>query len=140
MNRKKSLGTGSVSLILIFCVLCLTIFALLTLSSARSENMLTEKLAGSASNFYAADVAAAEAMAGLENELSKGSRPDSIQTLEMSYTEKNGQLFISYLSPIDENRAIAVLLKYSGEIEILQWQEVPTSDWEPDENLPVLFS
>lgn len=141
MNGRKTLGIGSVSLILIFCVLCLTVFALLTLSSARSEYGLAEKLAQSTERFYDADKRAALALAEAEASLSAGEAPSEAQGLELACREKGEAFEISFFSPIDENRSISVLALYrDGKTEILEWREINTGAWTPDEDLDVLYS
>ena len=47
--------SGAVSLIMIFCVLCLSVFAVLTLSTAVGEKKLTDLTAERAQDWYAAD-------------------------------------------------------------------------------------
>ncbi len=139
MNRRKSLGVGSVSLILIFCVLCLTIFTLLTLSSARSEMALTEKLAYSVENYYSADTRAQLVLYRLEQLISEDTRPEEIDGLEISYEENNGETTVNFLSPIDEQRSIAVEIQFAGgSAEVLRWQETENALWSPDDHLPVM--
>lgn len=141
MNGRKSLGIGSVSLILVFCVLCLTVFALLTLSCARTEYNLAEKLAQSTESYYTADTRAALALADAEAALGLGESPNTAQGLEIACRQGEGAFEVSFLSPIDENRAISVLALYrDGETEILEWREISTGDWTPDEGLDVLYS
>ena len=60
---KRSGGvSGAVSLVMIFCVLCLAVFAVLTLSTAVREQGLAELTAQRAREYYEAD---AEAVAAL---------------------------------------------------------------------------
>ncbi len=140
MTRRKSLGVGSVSLILIFCVLCLTIFSLLTLSFARSENALTQKLADSVQNYYAADMKATQAMAELEQTLSSGEQPAIAAGLEMNYSQTDRGLLVSFLSQIDRQRSIAVTVVYlDGSFDILRWQETENAHWSPDNTIPVII-
>ena len=140
MTRRKSLGVGSVSLILIFCVLCLTIFSLLTLSFARSENALTQKLADSAQNYYAADMKATQAIAELEQALSSGEQPAIAAGLEMNYSQTDRGLLVSFLSQIDRQRSIAVTVVYfDGSFDILRWQETENAHWSPDNTIPVII-
>lgn len=140
MTRRKSLGVGSVSLILVFCVLCLTIFSLLTLSFARSENALTQKLADSVQKYYAADMKATQAMAELEQTLSSGEQPAIAAGLEMNYSQTDRGLLVSFLSQIDRQRSIAVTVVYlDGSFDILRWQETENAHWSPDNTIPVII-
>ena len=72
MNDKQSGGRaniGTSSLILIFIILCLTIFGLLSLSSAGSDWNLAQKNAQSIKGYYEADGKAVEFAAMVEAEL-----------------------------------------------------------------------
>ena len=57
--------SGAVSLVMIFCVLCLAVFAVLTLATADREAKLAEMTARSAADYYEADRRAVE-IAALE--------------------------------------------------------------------------
>lgn len=139
MTRRKSLGVGSVSLILIFCVLCLTIFALLTLSSARSENALARKLAVSVENFYAADIEALEVCDELRAALSGGDMPDEVRDLKITYLDSEEGFIVGFAAPIDDNRSISVTAEFADDgLEIVSWKEVASDEWQPDLGLPVL--
>lgn len=136
MTKRKGLGVGSVSLILIFAVLCLSIFALLTLSSARSDAGLAERAAQSAKNYYAADTQAESIYVGIVEAIKNGEKPDTVSGTEIFY---NGN-YISYACPIDERRSICVVFFYDysrGEAEILQWLETESEGWTADESINV---
>ena len=57
--------SGAVSLVMIFCVLCLAVFAVLTLATADREAKLAEMTARSAADYYEADHRAVEIAAAL---------------------------------------------------------------------------
>ena len=62
-NREHSgIGTGISSMVMMFVVLCLTIFALLTYMTARADYRLARRSASAVQGYYAADVAAEEAL------------------------------------------------------------------------------
>ncbi|MDL2300322.1 hypothetical protein LJC01_01610 [Clostridiaceae bacterium OttesenSCG-928-D20] len=150
MKTRKSLGVGSVSLILIFCLLCLTIFALLTLSSARVENTMAEKYADSIKRFYSADTIAAEVYSALSKQLPKGERPGEIDGIEIMYEEGEKGVNFTFSSPLDARRAIAVSGSYTedgiklkswneeGDSVLDMWVELEPDDWEPFEELPII--
>ena len=61
MGRKTMLvHTGTPSVLILFAVLCLTVFAVLSLLSARSQASLAGKFADAVSAYYAADTQAVE--------------------------------------------------------------------------------
>ncbi len=67
MNKKGTgLGIGYVSIMIIFAVICLTIFAVLSFQSAYSNSALTEKSAEYLKEYYEADSAAQNTLAELD--------------------------------------------------------------------------
>lgn len=131
MSRKQGLGVGSVSLIMIFSVLCLTVFCLVTLSTARSDASLAQRAAQSVSAYYAADTEAERVYAELNSELKSGSRPDRVRDTDISY--KNG--CASYTCAVDETHFIAVVVAESG--EVIEWAQTDDGSWTPDESIAV---
>ena len=77
MNEKQSGGRaniGTSSLILIFIILCLTIFGLLSLSSAGSDWRLAQKNAESVKGYYEADSQGVEFVAMIDEALARCSQ------------------------------------------------------------------
>ena len=93
MKRGGGLS-GAVSLVMIFCVLCLSVFAVLTLSAAVREQRLSALAAERAEAYYAADAAATEWLAALslpEGETAEASFPaGGSQTLEVAVRMEAG--------------------------------------------------
>ena len=70
---------GGSSLIMVFAVLCLTVFTLLTLSTVQADRRLSEVTAEAVSAYYAADAEAERLFA----ELRSGTLPDSVRVHEL---------------------------------------------------------
>ena len=131
MRKRKGLGVGSVSLVLIFSVLCLTIFALLTLSTARSDAALAKRAAQSSKDYYAADTEGQFVCAQLFKALQSDERPESVRGTQVTYDDNCAYFSVA----AGDDRYIAVTVSYDG--EILQWKEVSGENWTPDENINV---
>ena len=58
-------AVGGISLLVVFAVLCLTVFALLSLSTVRADARLSEASAQAVADYYAADCQAQEILAQL---------------------------------------------------------------------------
>lgn len=115
MRRGGSVA-GLVSLVMIFCAVCLCIFAVLTLSAADRERALSDQTAEQAAAYYAADRAATEHVAAL-SEAPEG------ETRTFSF-------------PAGTDRTLEVLVRREGrEWVILRWQTVFTGSWETDDTL-----
>ncbi len=128
MGEKQKAGfppVGISSLLVIFAVLCLTVFALLSVSTVRADRTLSEKTATAVGGYYQADRAAEETLARLR----AGERPEDVK-------ERNGVFY--YTHPISATQTLVVEVKVEGtEYEILRWQAVSTADWTADDQLPV---
>ena len=127
MKEKRSVSLpaiGGSSLLVIFAVLCLTVFALLSLSTVLSEQRISRTAAQSVSDWYRADLEAQEIFANLRN----GEIPASVQKTDNQY---------GYTVAISDNRFLNVTLKQTDSgWEILSWQTVSQPE-EIQQTLPV---
>jgi hypothetical protein len=129
------MGLGAASLVLIFAVLCLAVFSLLTLSTVNRNRALTQKRVEAMTAFYAADNAAVELAAKLREAAAGGEVPARIGDVEI---RGDGQGVYSYSCHIDGRRALAVTLRLAdGRLEILAWRETDLENWTPDDRLNV---
>ena len=136
MKNRSLVGTGSISLVLIFSVLCLVTFSLMTLYNAKNEMKLSDKLANSAENYYAADTQGVEVYAKINEYLKNGEAvPEFIDDVEIEQYD-NG---FRFKCDIDEQRYILVSLVYDdGELSVVGWKETEGDEWIPDTSINVL--
>ena len=103
MRRGGHMGTGTVSLILMFSVLCIVIFALLTVSTAAGEHALAEKAAQTQQAYYQADSRAADIAAQIL--AARDSRPGEIDGVAVTWSQgEEGGLTASFACPVDQER------------------------------------
>ena len=118
-------AVGGSSLLVIFAVLCLTIFALLGLSTVQAGGRLSQASADAVQAYYEADVQAEEILARLRC----GEVPAGVTVVDNHYT---------FTLPITETQQLAVDVQLEGtDWTILRWQAVSTVNWVPDDSLPV---
>ena len=165
MNRKSSpavISTGTTSLVLIFVLLCMLTFSVLSLVSAQANLRLSRLSAQRTTDYYAAENAANEILIDVEDaarsavkarylssvnydsqgpafagEVVKRMRdPDSVSVTE------EGQLL--YQVPLGENQVLRVQLRVFPEAaeggwhyEITAWQAVSGYDWTNEDTLQV---
>ncbi len=111
---------GGSSLLTIFAVLCLTVFALLSLSTVLANGRLNQASVAAVSEYYVADTMAEEIFARLR----QGEMPSGVTKINEVYT---------YSCPISENQALHVELQETAEgWDVLRWQAVVTAQWEED--------
>ena len=128
MGKKETFSppvVGGSSLLVIFAVLCLTIFALLALSGVQATQRLADAAVQAVSDYYQADCQAEQILA----QLRQGERPQGVQ-------EQNG--IYTYSCPISDTQALEVAVELDGiSYQILRWQAVSTAEWQPDDDLAV---
>ena len=129
MEDKKRFSppvVGGSSLLVIFAVLCLTVFALLSLSTVRADVRLSEASAQAVSGYYQADCQAGAILARLRS----GELPPGVTA--------EGDGLYSYSCPISDTQSLMVQVRLNGtQYEILRWQAVYTASWQPDDSLNV---
>ena len=114
-ERMTAPAIGGSSLLVIFAVLCLTVFALLSLSTAQAEKRLADAAAQSVTDYYAADLEAEKIFARLRlGEVVDGVRID-------------GGCY-RYECPISESQTLEVELEKTEHTwHILRWQVIAHS-------------
>ena len=129
--RRSGGVSGAVSLVMIFCVLCLAVFSVLTLATADRESKLSEMTARSAAEYYQADRDATVIVAALQNG-SETSLPAELDDVNIAWDGDTA----SFLLPMGDSLGLDVAVSvHGGTYEILRWQTVYTGSWEPNEYL-----
>ena len=115
---------GASALLVVFSVLCLTVFAMLALSTAQAERRLSDTSAAAVQAYYAADLEAEEIFARLR-------AGEQVETVA-----RTGGIY-SYSCPISENQTLKVELeKTDGAWKVLRWQ-VEADPPQTEQVLPV---
>lgn len=129
MSKREALpAVGGSSLLVIFAVLCLTIFALLGLSTVQADSRMAEASCNAVQRYYKADTEAERILASLR----QGKIP-----MEGVEENKNGDIY-SYQCQVSEVQAIEVEVQITGDsYRVLHWQLVSTTEWEADDSLDV---
>lgn len=124
MNERRSSlpAVGGSSLLVIFAVLCLTVFALLGLSSVQANGRLSDASAQAVSGYYTADCQAEAILSRLR----AGELPEGVTVSDGLYTS------------ISDTQTLAVEVRLDGaDWTVLRWQAVSIAAWESDDTLSV---
>ena len=124
MNKKNSRGfpiIGGSSLLVIFAVLCLAVFAMLSLSTAQADRRLADTSIQAVADYYAADSRAEEILARLRT----GQMPEEVT--------QNGTVY-SYSCINSPSQSLFVEVSENS-WEVLRWQAQPTVDWQEDDSM-----
>lgn len=146
-NKKRTppkLTVGITTIVVVFAVLCLTIFAILSVSTADSEYRLAKKYSESVTAYYIADSACADIAESFRELWESGGDFKTLSVLASSLGVQcvqaeggSAPAVISYSRDIDSTRALYVQLHIGESFDIKQWQTTQTSEWTPDDSLPV---
>ena len=153
---------GASSLLVIFLILCLVTFAILTLTSAKSDADFAEKLAHHKTNYYAAcntaestldeiDAVLADAWqlsdtAAVFTEIeTQVTALDSREQLQFSMDFTQSEPTVSYAVAIDDKQNLCVTLtlaaapaKGEAYYRISQWQVQSSGEWNGDQTLNLM--
>ena len=126
MNRKTILmPIGGSSLLVIFSILTLSVFALLGLATVRAGLRLADGNRRATEQYYEADRRAEDILA----ELRQGKTPEGVET--------RGNMF-AYSVPISKTQVLSVVVNVEKEnYEIHQWKAINSKEWNPDEYIKV---
>jgi len=134
MNRG---GIGSASIILVFVVLCLTIFAVISLVPALTDQTLVRAEVKLVQGYFEADTLAEQILAEI---LLVDETPENILGIDInSFWDWNLFLEIaSFVIPISDTQILFVEVGIDfDDYHIFAWRMYNIKDWEADENINV---
>ena len=149
-TAKYKVNIGLTSLILIFIILCLATFSLLSLSSARGDQSLAVRSAQAVTVYYRADAQGEkwlkQADAILQKETIGVMSQDEIKTLAgnvalelgCNVDEKTG--YISTDISMERGQALHIDLALTGDenrYEVKSWYVYDSGNYEIDDSMPV---
>lgn len=151
VGRSAEIGgamVGGVSLLAVFAVLCLAIFALLTLLRAESDLGLSQKTAEMTEAYYQADSQAEKRVAALipifQQSLSKTKKErdaDFADGAALQGGDFNRQSEeITFHIPVSSGLSLTVIVKPLDQkpyYEIVTWKEENLSKYTPSQSIPV---
>ena len=136
MNKGAN-GVGSASIVLIFAVLCLTIFALITFSVAEREKVLIEREAALVIGYYHADAIAEIFLAEL---LAGSAAPDTSYITDKTtfWCDNLRAEIIDFSVEITDTMQLAVSVAVEDDyFHILSWKIRNIAPWTADNRLNV---
>ncbi|MCL1843268.1 MAG: hypothetical protein FWF79_05605 [Defluviitaleaceae bacterium] len=128
-------GIGSASIMLVFAVLCLVIFTVISIVPALNDEALIESEVRLVKAFYAADTVAEQIIAEI---LVSEKRPEKIAGVEITIQADEDSEVVSFMCEISETKGLYVkILLNEKSCEILSWRMVNKADWQVDERINV---
>ena len=158
-NQQSFVNIGSSSLLMIFLVLGLVVFAMLSLSGAKSDYSFAEKQADHRSEYYEACNTAEDIVADVSSAMNGetvGTARSDIQEYLATYRhgdialvpgtdEESGAPILTFSVPIGESQELSVELTLDftnrmieDNVRRTKWQVVSTADWEADDTVQLI--
>ena len=130
--RPAGIGTGYLSLMMIFVVLCLTILAALSFSAAESEKKYSEKSAAYTKAYYEADTLAKYTLAQVAETVKNYTDYSDFMLLGeldeiegISYESRPDRIDISWSTAINEKQSIYSSVTITDEgLSITAWRTI----------------
>lgn len=139
-SRPAGIGTGYLSLMMIFVTLCLTALAALSFSAAENGRRFSVRSADYTAEYYAADLEAKRTLAELDAVVSGYTDyTDFMLFAELDKLDLNGDEYLVlpdgmeavWKTPINDRQNIFCKVKFSADgFEILDWRTVSAGEIE----------
>lgn len=152
--KKPFISTGVTSIVLIFILLCMLTFSVLSLVTAQADLRLSQKSADRTTNYYKAENAAndilLEVIRTMESELSVSDASVFYQRVQQQLDGKYGITFsdsehLNYQVPLEDTQHLEISLTISftpfengKRYRIDSWNTNSDYDWSPDTSLPLM--
>lgn len=147
MGHKKhaAMGAhiGSASIVMIFAVLCLTIFATLSFQTASYEWRLAEKSAAAATAYYDADSIAEERYQQIYELLQSDAAEETVlaelTVMQVAVEKQHNQTLLYYTVSMDETQElqVCILRQADGTLRIEQWKAAAVTQWDYEDTMQV---
>ena len=154
-RRMPFLGIGAASIVLVLTIVCLSVFSVLTLSSADGDYMLSKKSLKHTTLYYEAENKADEMTGKIDQMLWKQyqrskNKKDYLKKAEKALSKINGISYhkkkntIEFQQKITNKQQINVSLKIcypkkKGDTcyEVIKWKNEASGIWKKDDSLQV---
>lgn len=144
MNHKKSfpiINMGTSLLLVVFIVICLIVFATLSLSSSLRDQKYADKAVLKTENYYLAYSHAQKQLKEIDQAIISHKDLSSLKNIEISLKDNN--TYISFKENIDQYQDLDVEIQLTQDqdrYKIIKWQEVTSKEWKNESTLPLLGS
>ena len=135
MNKGGGMGGGSASIILIFAVLCLTVFTLIAFVVSGNEKALVDTEVNLVKSYYEADALAERILTEILESVTK---PESVEGITIDYWTdlSSGADMATWSCPFEDDKELFVSLAFNNDsYNILNWKMRNTGRWEIDDSL-----
>ena len=137
MNKGGGMGGGSASIILIFAVLCLTVFTLIAFVVSGNEKALVDSEVMLVTDYYGADAKAEQILSEI---LKSDIRPETVDGIIIDYWyDFNSSVdMASFSCPLKNEKELFVSFAFVADADTYQihsWNLRNIGDWEFDDSI-----
>jgi hypothetical protein len=137
LDRGGAPGLGGTPIIMVFAILCLTIFAALTLSTASSEYNLSSKYAESVSEYYNADAEGVRFVAAIKKSVGDEANADeyasAAEAIGAAVEKNDSGAVITRDIAVDDNQVLRIMLNADASgLRVVSWKIVYIGTWVAD--------
>lgn len=136
---KTKVNIGSASLILIFIVLCLSVFGLLSLTSARSDLALAQKNAQAVQGYYEADTQGEAFLQMADQALQRCENEEQLQAALGSYYQADTGMAVTDIV-MERGQVLHIELALDParkRYEVKTWKVFNAEEYEIDDSMPI---
>lgn len=149
-QRKLTMNIGMISFMVVFIILCLVTFSILSLVSANSNLIMTQKRLTHTSDYYAISSQGEKRLAQIEAHL-----------YDLYFSSDSKQSYLSQLETLKEIDSSMIIddqsvffdiiqddLKLTVELEVTypgtslytlkSWKVIPSTQWQPEQGIDIL--
>lgn len=138
-RRSTGIHVGSASIVMIFAVLCLTVFSSLSFVTANHERKLAEKSAAVIQQYYQADWNCEVMYEQIYQHLQKGGAPEQLSALGVQVEQQGALYYVTYTEDINDEEKLLVKLAVQRKagLKTEQWKVIAAKQWNYDEHIDV---
>ncbi len=122
-NTTVSIGIGLPTLMMIFTVLCMMVFACITYLQATYNEKESRKIVEASQEYYEAEFQAST----LYEKIAQN--PEDLELFQENDIEHEGNIY-RYSVIINEGKRLQVTLELAEELKILRWQQISQAEGE----------
>jgi hypothetical protein len=136
---RKRANIGSSSLIVIFIVLCLVTFSILSLGNANNDTQISERNAQAVQEYYRADALGTEFLGMIDETMKNSADKAAVLSVCGEYYQQDSDLFATDIT-MKSGQALHIELKpdwQKKDVEVSAWKVYNQEDYEIDQSMKV---
>ena len=132
---RGGIGVGSASIILVFTVLCLTVFSLITYRIASNDRTLVDAEVKLVTGYYSADTLAEQILAQITAAESIPQSHLGVEIETLSHNNPEAEIVVFSIPVTEAVELLVEAVIYDSAYDIISWQLMHSGEWTADDSL-----